>query len=349
MGGDRKWVAVVLAALFIAGLAVDRAEGRARRLLQEEPEQIAEDAERDADADREMERDDDRRFPGRRTRDEAMEQEREARRRRVNEDDWFRDRAIRESYEQRGDFPSGEMHDFVIANARAATARMMFRRAESALAAAVRKAKRTFEASEELKEALAAEREAYAEYQRARREALAAVVADPRYQAILSLHQDLGEQIVAHRREITGDSAPDTRLIADPGNRNGTGVIFNTAMLRLHVATDAREMEREAIEASDDLRAARERLTTAAQRITELRHEFDQSIREDEDLAAARQVLEDARIARVTAAAYLRGSRLAAREALDFAYYLHRYDDNIYFDPYYSYGYGARYARGVRY
>lgn len=344
MGGNRKRVAFVLAALFTAGVVVEQAEARVHRVLQEEDEPRRNDAGR-----RDMELPDDERAAPRRMRDEAMAEEREARRRRANEDDWFRDRAYREGYEERGAFPSAEMHDFVVANARAATARMMFRRAESALAAAVRQAKRSFEASAELKDALAAEKEAYAEYQRARQEALAAVVADPRYQAILSLHQDLGEQIVAQRRELIGSSGADARLIADPANRNGSGQMFNMAVLRLNVASDARVMEREAIEASEDLRAARERLQAAAQRISELRREFENSVREDEDLVAARQVLEDARIARVTAAAYLRGSRLAADEALDFAYYLHRYDDNIYFDPYFNYGYGARYARGVRY
>jgi hypothetical protein len=278
----------------------------------------------------------------------------DARRRRVNNDDWFRDRAYRDGYARygagsvNGEFPSAEVGDFVLANARAATARMMFRRAESALSAAVRDARREFEASAELKQALADEKAAHDAFDKARRDALAQVVASAKYRAILSLHEDLGRQIVAHRRGLQSPGRQDVYpVIASPADP-AAAALFTAAELRMQVAGDARAMEREAIEASDDLRAARSRLTAAARKVSELRQGFDSALREDPDLLAARRALEDARISRVTAAAYLRGSRLAAEEAVNFAYFLHRYDSQVAFDPYAGYGYGSRY-RSVRY
>ncbi|MDQ3149523.1 MAG: hypothetical protein M3Q38_06330, partial [Chloroflexota bacterium] len=57
--------------------------------------------------------------------------------------------------------------------------------------------------------------------------------------------------------------------------------------------------------------------------------------------------LEDARIARLTASAYLKGAAIAAEEALDFAYYLnryHRYSGAGYRDyrEYYPYSFPSR-------
>lgn len=269
------------------------------------------------------------------------------RRRHINDDDWFRDRGYRDEAGPftgsiNGDFPSAEVHDFVVANARAATARMIFRRAESALAAGVRNAKRRFEASTELKKALADEKAAHEAFNRARRDALAAVVATPKYQAILTMHQDLGEQIAARRLELQSFSQPTVLpVIATPGNPQASE-LFAMASLRMQVAGSARAMEREAIEANQALLDARSRLVDAAGRVSEIRQEFDNSLREDPDLLAARRVLEDARIGKVATAAYLRGSMLAAEEAVDFAWYLHRRDAQVAYDPYYDgyYGYG---------
>ncbi len=284
----------------------------------------------------------------RRAMDEA--DAREQRRRRVNDEDWFRDGAYRPAPAEargsvNGEFPSAEVNDFVIANARAATARMMFRRAESALGAAVRQAKRSFENSEELNHALANEKDAYANYELARLKALKEVVSDPKYQAILSIHEDLGNQIVTRRREMQSFGQRDGVPVA---SQPDAAELLSMANLRLTVASDARAMERAATNASEDLRRARAELMAAAKKVIELRHDFDNDLREDPDLLAARRVLEDARVSRVTAAAYLQGSRMAAEEATDFAYFLHRYDNNVQFDPYFRYGYrsGSNYGYG---
>jgi hypothetical protein len=275
----------------------------------------------------------------------------DARRLQVNNGDWFRDRALREEFNPangsiNGEFPSAEVHDAVVANARAATARMIFRRAESALAYAVRDAKRRFEASAELKQALAEEKTAHEAFDRARRQALASVIATPRYRAILTIHQDLGEQIDARRREMEsfgqGDVVP---VMATPNHPDGSQ-LFAMASLRIQMVGDARAMERAATETSDELRAARTRLMAAAAKVSELRQGFDNQLRDDPDLTAARNALEDARIGKVATAAYLRGALIAADEAVDFAWFLHRRDAQVAYDPYYYDGYysGARYG-----
>ena len=273
--------------------------------------------------------------------DRAAADDREYRRRRVNEDDWFRDRSLYGRDSGGGDgrgFPSGEVHDFVIANARAATARAVFRRAESALNAAVRKAKRDFQNSQELKEALVAEREAWQAFQDARRDALATVVGDPRYQAILSLRQDLSKQIEARRQALDAEGLAPVQVsfVSHPLGQD----LLSLAEMRMSVASDARQMERAALEDNEDLRQARAKLSAANARITQLKQDFEVAIREDDDLRRAREVLEDAKIARLTATAYLRGAMMAAEEAVDFAYWLHRYDRTTHFDPYAYYGYG---------
>ena len=266
-------------------------------------------------------------------------------RRRANEADWFRVPV------QQGpvDFPSAEIHDLVEANARAATARAMYRRVESALHAGVRAAVREFEESVELKEALAAEQRAYDALQDARRDALRDVVANPKYQAMQDLRDNLSQQI-ADRREGVVAPVPVPRLVsttepAEPRvsvTPSPEGKIAAIATVKLRVGTDARGMERDALAASDKVKQARAELATASAKVSTLRERFDRQLRDNPDMKRVREDLEDARIARVTAETYLRGADLAAEFALDFSYYLHRWDYNRY-NHYYDYGYGYGY------
>ena len=272
-------------------------------------------------------------------------------RRRANDGDWFR----APGNEGPEDFPSAEIHDAVVANARAATARAMYRRAESVLHAGVRDAVRGFEQSRELREAQAAEDRAYEALQDARREALRDVVDQPKYQAMQDLRETLTQRI-ADRREgaamamappPVAAAAPAARLVSTNEVRPRAGDdVLAMASLKLRVGADARELERGALADNDKVRRAREDLVEASAKVAELRENFDRTLRTNEDLRQARAELEDARIARVTAETYLKGADLAAGRALDFAYYLHRYDYYRYrpYDYGYGYGYGNRYG-----
>ena len=265
-------------------------------------------------------------------------------RRRANDADWFR------APVEQGpiDFPSAEVHDAVVANARAATARAMYRRAESAMHASVRAAVREFEQSAELREAQSAEQRAYDALQDARRDALRFVVEDPKYQAMQDLRESLSQQIAERRegtRQAPADVAPGTtRLVstkpAAPLPRPRGDDVVAMATVKLRVGSDASAMEREAMADNEKVRQAKADLAVASAKVGALREGFDRSLRNNEQFKAARDELEEARIARVTAAAYLQGADLAAGEALDFAYYLHRYDYYRY-NHHYDYGYGS--------
>jgi hypothetical protein len=249
--------------------------------------------------------------------------------------DWFRD----PTYYGYGNWPSVEVHDAVVANARAATARALFRRAENALNSAVRHAVRTFEGSTELRDAQKAEKQAWDAYTAARRRALQTVLENPKYRAIMSLRQELSDQIVYKRNSRSYDERSDREVMDD---------IFSMATLKMNYAADARAMENLAIETNAEAKDAQAKFRQASARVSDLRKDFDEALRNDRDLLAARRNLEDARIARLTANAYLTGAKEAADLAIDFAYYLNRYGQytgvgyHDYRDYYpYSYRYGA--------
>jgi hypothetical protein len=226
--------------------------------------------------------------------------------------DWFRD----PTYYGYGNWPSVEVHDAVVANARAATARALFRRAENALNSSVRHAVRTFEGSDELRSAQKAEKDAWETYSTARRRALQSVLENPKYRAIMSLRQELSDQIVYKRTNRTYDERTDRQVMDD---------IMSMATLKMNYAADARAMEQLALETNAEAKDAQAKFRQASARVSELRKDFDDALRNDRDLLAARRNLEDARIARLTANAYVKGAREAADLAIDFAYYLNRY------------------------
>ena len=262
-------------------------------------------------------------------------------RRKANDADWFR------APLQQGpqDFPAAELQDAVVANTRAATARAVYRRTEAAMHAAVRSAVRDFEQSAELKEALAAEQRAYDALQDARRLGLREVLDNPKYQAMQDLRDTLSQRI-ADRREGVVVPVAGPRLVSTEavGPRllprgDADGDVVAIAPVKLRVGSDARAMERDALADNEKVRQAKADLVSASAKVSSLREGFDKSLRDNPEFKQARADLEDARIARVTAEAYLFGADLVAGEALDFAYYLHRYDYYRY-NHYYDYGYG---------
>ena len=283
--------------------------------------------------------------------DDGADDGKRQRRQRANDGDWFRMPA---AYGDGGiqDFPSAQVHDAVVANTRAATARAEYRRAETSLHAAVRGAVRDFEKSKELREARAAEDKAYAAYQSARRDALRDVSSDPQYRAMMDLREGLTDRIAGRHeryeelvREVTSD--PSVRLLSTPSKPVPLPPVAGNelvamATLKMRIGTEAREMERAALENNENVRKAREEFEAAGAKVASLRGSFDEMLRDNEDLKKAREALEDARIARVAAETYFKGANLAAGKALDYAWWLRRYDYyrySRYPDYYYPYSY----------
>jgi len=229
-------------------------------------------------------------------------------------------------YNDQGDYPSRDIRDWVFANAHAATSRAIFSRAEDDLAAAFSRAQHSFEHSKAFLEATADEKDAYDAYNAARQRALRDLYEDPKYRELLRLRDELTEKIALRRanKEVNKDE------------------ILALATLKMEYASDARSMESTVLSSDNNLAEARKRMIAASQKTVELRAEHDDSLRDNPQILAARENLEDARIGLITSQAYLNGASIAGAAALDYAYYLHRNDVGRY-DPYAN-GYGGAYS-----
>jgi len=207
------------------------------------------------------------------------------------------------------DYPFSEMNGYVVAQARLATARAMFRRAETELSIAFRNAQHDFESSQAFQDALRDEKTDYDNLNAARRKALQSLATDQKYQRLAALRADMSEQIGQRRaaHNITQDE------------------IVVMAKLKLSYAVEMRAMEAVALSNDGgDVKAAQDKLVAAGSKVAALRARYDESLRSNPEIVTARRNLEDARIVKITAAAYLDGTELSASDALDYAYYLHR-------------------------
>jgi hypothetical protein len=232
-----------------------------------------------------------------------------------------------------GLYPSSEMNSYVTAMARAATARALFRLADSELGQAFRGAQRQFDNSAEYKAALREEKDAYEALTAARAKALSSLSGDSKYQRLLALRQDLSERLddLRARRAISQDE------------------VVAMANLKMSYATEMRVIEAQALNNEGSVKQSQDRLVAAGTRLTDLRQNHGESLRVNPDVVAARRNLEDARIAKLTAEAYLYGATVNGSYALDYSYYLYRTPRSGYgSNGYYGTDYGGTYA-GNRY
>ena len=232
------------------------------------------------------------------------------------------------------DFPDDEVHDWVVASARAAHSRAILHRSEKELNDSVRDAQFSFEQSRDYHDAAAEEKRAYDAYIAERQKALESVVTDPKYKAALSLRDQLADQIAYMRAHSKPSEVPREMLLA-------------LASQKLQYASDAHAMESAALDKDPDLKDARQKMVQASAKVSQMRAQFDASIRFNPQILQARRNLEDARVALITAEAYRDAAAAAGAVATDYAYYRHRWDyvhQNDSFGPYgYGYGYGVRY------
>jgi hypothetical protein len=112
-----------------------------------------------------------------------------------------------------------------------------------------------------------------------------------------------------------------------------------------------RDLEAAALANNEEVKQARQRLVDATARIFRIRNEFNRTLRSNSAVQTARGQYEDARVAQLAADAYLIGTLDAAEIAIDYAYYVHRYDRYRYQPVYdhYNYGYGGGYGYRLRY
>jgi hypothetical protein len=226
-------------------------------------------------------------------------------------------------YDESGDYPSRDLRDWVIANAHAATARAIFDRAENDLAAAFSRDEFNFTRSRAYRDAEQAERNAYDAYSAARQKALRELNDDPKYLELVRLCNDVGDKLAARR---ASKEATKEEIVA-------------LATLKMEYASDARSMEVTVLNGDSAVADARQKMIAASQRAVQLRADHDDSLRDNPQILAARELLEDARIDVVTSQAYQNGAAIVGQAALDYAYYLHRNDVGRY--DYGGNGYGA--------
>lgn len=233
------------------------------------------------------------------------------------------------------DYPAAEVQAVPAARARAAIARMELLRSHVELNRGTVAAVEAFNQSEEMSKAKAAEDEAYAAYRQARERALMPLADDGRYQTMSELRGRLAEQLADKHAEY----------------KPKLNEIFALAGLKLQYSMDMTLREVALLRDSSEVREARERLMSASRNTASLRAQFKTELREDPDLVAARRAVFDSKVAHVAASVYLRELRTARGIALDYAYWVRRYNPYQVFgyDPYgfnprsYAYGGGYRY------
>lgn len=236
---------------------------------------------------------------------------------------------------QYSDYPAAEVQSVPAARARTAIAHMESLRAQAELNRGTRAVIRVFSKSEDMTKATAEEKEAYAQYQSARERALQPLESDARYQALSQWRKALGEQIAEKH-------AKGQPIIEE---------ILSLAGVKLQYSHSLTLKEAELLRNSSEVTAARTRLLAATTKLTDLRARFDEDVRQDPDLIAARRAVWDSKVAHVAASAYFSGLVEARGIALDYAYYSRRYNPYrvMGYDPYgfnlynYAYGNGYRY------
>jgi len=209
-----------------------------------------------------------------------------------------------------GGFPSTDVRVAVDANARAAFARMEYRRSQEALDGAIRLMQMSFERSKEYTDAVAAEKQAYTDYLSARDAALKPVHEDARYQANDQLKKELGDQIAdAHDSK----SADKMQIIA-------------MSVAKLNYATVGHDLEVKVLVNDSGVQQARTKLVAAGQHLADIKDKFDFGLRTNPDLLALREQLDENRVTNIVAATYRDGAVEAANVAIDYAYYRERYN-----------------------
>src|SRR5688572_11793342 len=165
--------------------------------------------------------------------------------------------------------------------------------------------RRGFEDSEEYR-SIRAEIEQRQDAIRASREqALAPLMDDPQYEALLELQAQIEAQIKAEHRA----AEPDLEKIR------------GMSELALAYARQRREMEAGLVGADSSIEASQDQLRDLADRQREMEAEFDRQIRNDEELGTMRDEIEQFRVAYLAAGAYYDSVVRSADFAADFAYY----------------------------
>ena len=216
------------------------------------------------------------------------------------------------------DYPAAEVQTVPIAMARAATARAVQDQVLNDLHVTVDHLWEDFDYSGSMISLRKEVDSAYLEYDDARRKALETLSNDPTYRAMISL-------VVTLKNKLESERPAAAKPLPEDLER-----VMATATLKLSYASSASAMEAAALAADDRVQQTRARLVLAGQKAATMREEFARSVRRSDEFLAARRSFDDSRIARITAEAFLDGAIDARDYALNYAYYIHRFDQYSY-------------------
>jgi hypothetical protein len=232
------------------------------------------------------------------------------------------------------DFPEKLIYQIPDAFARQARARMDVMRAQGTLTGTFAKMRFMYSKSPDFKTLAGDEKTAFQNYQAARDAALARLANDPAYQAVTQLRDELGERLESMRamKGVTPD------------------MLAPLAQEKLNYSRTASAMEAKALADDPKVADARDTFVAAGTKLAQAKVEFDDTLRYHPDVEQARVALFDAKTNVVTQSAYVTGLLRTSEVALDYAYFLHRYDrGTVGYYPYNDYGYGSSYYGGPYY
>jgi hypothetical protein len=234
------------------------------------------------------------------------------------------------------DYPAEEVRAVPPARANAVRARLEHERAQSDLYRWIDRNWDDFMNSREYLDTSANERKAQDGYNRERDRVLKNLNGDSNYRTLKELIADISAKMERERPRsmnaaMNGDAMED---------------MLAMATVKLGYLSQLSAMETAAMSADKGVQDARNSLLDASNRSREMRKTFDRRLRRDENFLAARTRIDDLRINKIVAATFLESAINARCIALDYAYYVHRWDQYKY-SNYGIYGdyYGSYYRR----
>lgn len=218
-------------------------------------------------------------------------------------------------YPANNDFPSVEVQAVAPARARMVEMRWTMDLARRSLHRLVDQLREDFEYSAAMQAALRANKAAHDRFTAAREAALTDLKRDARYSTLRSMSDDLRKRIDELKKQ-------DPKANAD--------AILGAAELRLFYASQASDLEMNALAANSDFQNARAALRDSAQQLQTMREQFNRSLKRSEEFVSARDKVETLNIAYLGADAYFLEAVRARDIALNYAAWIRRYDNHKY-------------------
>jgi len=239
------------------------------------------------------------------------------------------------------DFPATNVNAIPPARAQQVVSRAVYSKAQQNLHTTVDNLYEDFNYSPQFQAALKDEAAAHDAYSAARDRALAKLLSNSEYMTYKKLAADLARKLedlhqhpTKHRDEILA-----------------------TASVKLEYQRLISDMESAALADDAAVQSARSRLVDAGAVVADMRSTNKRAVRRDASFVAARNSMDNAKISFLGADAYYHSTVNVACVALDYAYWIHRYDPYNYYPwsqvaynnyPYYGGygGYGGGYSGG---